>query len=626
MVKRLLIVLFAWLALPAVAHAADATIAMRELPAGSVRSLAGVAAPSTFDLVGLHWQGPGSVRFRTRTVGGRWSTWRLADVDDHVSASSPEGALSRGWHLGEPYWVGASDRIDYRLVGEVRRLRAYYVWSPVEPTRLRTVTLAGSPGIVPRSGWSADDKILRGPPVYAPAVRYAVVHHTAGTNAYTAVQSPAIVRGIELYHVEGNGWKDIGYNFLVDKYGHVFEGRYGGIDRNVVGAHAEGFNTGSIGVSVLGNYSSHAISAAAQRALVRLLAWRLDVAHVDPVSTLTVASGGNARFRAGVAVTLRAISGHRDTGFTDCPGTPFYRQLPAIARQVAALGLPKLYAPVVRGKLGGPVTFSARLSSSLPWTVTITSAGQMVAQGSGTGAAVSWTWDSTTAAPGSYAWTIDAGSTVRPASGTIAGGPPPPPPTPVLTSLAVAPATISPNGDGYSDTATVSYTLGARAAVTAVIRDATGPIVQTLFESQEQSARPISFALPADQLPDGHYTLSVSAIAGDGRTASADAPFVVDRVLAGLTALPSPFSPNGGTIAFAFTLGKPAQVTITVFQAGVALAVVFDGMLEAGPQSIAWNGQLPAAPLPNGHYDVVVVATDDLGQVTQSAGFDVVSG
>ena len=128
--------------------------------------------------------------------------------------------------------------------------------------------------------------------------RFAVVHHTAGSNAYTRAQSAAIVRGIELYHVRGNGWNDIGYNFLVDKYGQVFEGRAGGIERNVIGAHAQGFNTGSTGVAVIGNYSSAKISPAALHALAGLLAWRLDVAHVDPLSTLTWRSGGNPRVSA----------------------------------------------------------------------------------------------------------------------------------------------------------------------------------------------------------------------------------------------------------------------------------------------------------------------------------------
>src|SRR5205814_3514016 len=100
-------------------------------------------------------------------------------------------------------------------------------------------------------------------------LQLAVVHHTVNVNNYTAAQSAAIVRGIEVYHVKGNGWNDIGYNFLVDKYGQVFEGRYGGVDQNVVGAHSQGFNTGSVGVAVIGTYNSSAISAAAKSSLER---------------------------------------------------------------------------------------------------------------------------------------------------------------------------------------------------------------------------------------------------------------------------------------------------------------------------------------------------------------------
>ena len=131
-------------------------------------------------------------------------------------------------------------------------------------------------------------------------MHFAVVHHTAGSNNYTRAQSAAIVRGIEVYHVKGNGWNDIGYNFLVDKYGQVFEGRYGGVDKNVIGAHAEGFNTGSFGVALIGTYDAAQPAGGRADALVKLLAWRLDLAHVDPLSTAHLRSRAATRASGGV--------------------------------------------------------------------------------------------------------------------------------------------------------------------------------------------------------------------------------------------------------------------------------------------------------------------------------------
>jgi hypothetical protein len=127
--------------------------------------------------------------------------------------------------------------------------------------------------------------------------------------------------------VQGNGWNDIGYNFLVDRFGTIYEGRFGGIDRNVVGAHALGFNTGSVGIALLGTYGDAKPSAAAQDAIARLIAWRLDLAHVDPTSFLTFISGGSERYANGIPVLLSAVSGHRDTGFTECPGNALYSRL-----------------------------------------------------------------------------------------------------------------------------------------------------------------------------------------------------------------------------------------------------------------------------------------------------------
>ena len=171
---------------------------------------------------------------------------------------------------------------------------------------------------------------------------------------------------------------------------------------------------------MIGNYNSTRISAAAKHSLERLLAWKLDLSHVDPLSTLTWQSTGNPRFPRGAPVFLRAISAHRDTYFTDCPGNALYAELPQIAHDVARIGLPKLYAPAVKGKLGGDVTFSGRLSGAVPWTVTVTnSAGTQVAQGSGTGPSLSWTWNSAAAPPDRYTWTIAGPASLLGATGTI---------------------------------------------------------------------------------------------------------------------------------------------------------------------------------------------------------------
>src|SRR5438876_7080380 len=368
--KVLLAMLVAALAVPAAAFAGGPRMTVREVPLhGGARTLA--AAAPRFNVVAVHWRGDGSVYFRTRAGHGTWSAWQAADDDVSPDTRSTENRL-RGWRLGNLIWTRAADAIRFRTSGRVTQLRAYYVWSPTKVVPARRLTIANAPPIIPRLSWGADESIRRAPPQYATAINFAVVHHTAGSNDYTAAQSAAIVRGIELYHVEGNGWNDIGYNFLVDKYGQVFEGRYGGVDKAVIGAHAEGFNAGSFGVSVLGSYGSAGISAAAKASLEQLLAWKLDLAHIDPLSTLIWPSGGNPRFPVGVPVVIRAISGHRDTGFTDCPGDAFYAELPQIAKEVAALGGPQLYAPQASGKLGGPVRFSARLSAPLPWTFTFT--------------------------------------------------------------------------------------------------------------------------------------------------------------------------------------------------------------------------------------------------------------
>ena len=615
LVAALLALLGAW------PSAAGVRVVAREVPVRMAALERPQRAPLVFDMVGLHWRGSGTVWFRTRSLTGVWSRWKPArpEVEDLPDRGTAESVSRPGWKLGNPYWTGASGGIEYRVRGTVTRLRAFFIESAPDSTPPHMAGRAGQPAIIRRSLWGADESIVRAAPYYADRVRFAVVHHTAGTNSYTAAQSAAIVRGIQRYHVLANGWNDIGYNFLVDRYGQVFEGRGGGIDRNVVGAHAQGFNTGSTGVSLLGTYSSSRISAAARAALVKLLAWRLDVAHVDPLSRLRWISGGNPEYPAGTPVRLRAVSGHRDTGPTSCPGTALYGQLPGIASSVAARGLPKLYDPEVAGGLGGSVHVTGRLSTALPWTVTIRSAGgSPVASGSGSATRVDWTWDASGTPFGTFTYTIEAGPDVRPWTAAVPG-----PPPLAVRRFRTAPAVLTPNGDGVGEATTISFSLTTAATATVDIVNGSGVTVRRLANARSFSAgasrllwdgRDDSGALVAD----GPYTVLIRA-QSPGQSDSDTDDVIVDRTLGHLGVAPRPFSPNGDgrreTTTATFELARAATVRVLVLYGDRRIATLRSAVgLQAGPQSFAWDGRTGSGTRASQRrYTVRVEATTSLG-------------
>jgi hypothetical protein len=610
--QKLVVTLAALAALvvPPLAHAGDVALRVQDVPLGP-RALAATEPPMHFNMLAVHWVGAGTVSYRVHHLHGSWSPWVTADAD-----VAPDGGTGR-WHKGNLDWTRASDRVQFRPHGEVRSLRAYELWSRVTTKPERRPTATGTPAIVPRAGWGADEKIVRAKPSFAPADRLAVVHHTAGTNTYSAAQAAAIVRGIEVYHVKGNGWNDIGYNFLVDRFGTVYEGRGGGMEKNVIGAHSEGFNTGTFGVALIGNYAGATPPKAQQDALVNLLAWRLDVAHVDPLSTVVYTSGGNLKFKSGKNVTLRAISGHRDTGPSECPGSGAYVLLAGLAKRVSLTGLPKLYSPSVTGAVGGPVRIQARLSSSLPWTVTIVDQlGHAVATGSGKGTAINWTWSSLVAGRGLFTWTIDSPG-ARPATGTLGIGRPVPAPTLSLTNLATVPNVITPNADGSADSMTVSFTLGTASLVTAQVLDEGGAPLLTLLNEQ-RTAGNNSFEWGAHVLPDGRYRMVVTAKSGT-KSVTKSADVIVDRTLAGLQAMPMVISPNGDGVndgtTLSFALAQNVPVRLDIVQAGVVVGTPFQSQLGIGPQTIAWDGSGFGAPLFDGTYQATVTITDQLGEV-----------
>ncbi|MFJ5176549.1 peptidoglycan recognition protein [Streptomyces griseoviridis] len=183
------------------------------------------------------------------------------------------------------------------------------------------------PRIVTRRGWGADEKLRERKFVYTTTVKAAFVHHTATGNGYTCAQSASVIRGIYRYHVKSLRWRDIGYNFLIDKCGGIYEGRAGGVGKAVLGAHTLGFNSNSTGIAVLGSFGSAKPPAAAVTALARLTAWKLGLYGANPRGKTYLKSGGGNLYRKGKNVRLNVISGHRDGFATDCPGGQLYSRL-----------------------------------------------------------------------------------------------------------------------------------------------------------------------------------------------------------------------------------------------------------------------------------------------------------
>ncbi|MFE0947253.1 peptidoglycan recognition protein [Streptomyces mutabilis] len=191
------------------------------------------------------------------------------------------------------------------------------------------------PSITTRRGWGADEKLREKKFVYTKKVKAAFVHHSATGNNYSCSQAPSVIRSIYRYHVKSMGWRDIGYNFLVDKCGKIYEGRAGGVSKAVLGAHTYGFNSNSMGIAVLGTYSSKKPSSAAVKAIARLTAWKLGLYGMNPRGKTYLKSGGGNLYPKGRNVRLNVISGHRDGFATSCPGKKLYGKL-GTARSTAA--------------------------------------------------------------------------------------------------------------------------------------------------------------------------------------------------------------------------------------------------------------------------------------------------
>jgi len=290
-----------------------------------------IAAPITFTMVGFRLpEGVDTVRVRAAGDDGVWDEWyelERSDPEDGPDAGTEEAANDRSHEFTEPVFVGESTRfqvevpaaeVDAAVAGDVDVSAVLLDTEGLSggPVSRRAVTVEGpvaeassAPRVVTRQDWGA--AAYKGTVSYQDNVDLVVVHHTAGNNTYTQAQAAGIVRGIQSYHQNSQGWSDIGYNMLVDRFGNLYEGRQGGIGRGVVGAHAAGYNTGSFGISVMGNFTNVDAPQAAIETMTDAIAWKAAIHGFNPNGTTN---------RTAKGARVRTITGHRDVGSTACPG------------------------------------------------------------------------------------------------------------------------------------------------------------------------------------------------------------------------------------------------------------------------------------------------------------------
>ena len=214
--------------------------------------------------------------------------------------------------------------------------------APAHPVASSPVRWASAlrPSVVPRSGWRTDPvRSHRLPHPCAPGVKAVFVHHTDSGNDYTRADVPRLIQSFYDGHIEDNAWDDIGYNFLVDRMGTVYEGRAGGVDNAVIGAHTLGFNIGTVGIAAIGSFGTGAqVPEPMLEAMARLAAWKLGLYDVYArAATVLVSTSDYARYPKGGRGVFHVVSGHRDGYQTTCPGDALYAALPRIREQAARL-------------------------------------------------------------------------------------------------------------------------------------------------------------------------------------------------------------------------------------------------------------------------------------------------
>ncbi|MFC6508422.1 peptidoglycan recognition protein [Promicromonospora citrea] len=335
--------------------------------AGSDGRLAGeLEVPDGFQTVGLSWPAEidhavPEMQVRTRAVDGTWSDW------SHLERSTDDVDGGSAVRTSAPVYVGESDAVQLATVDEAATFPAGVELSLVSSAKVATAaastagTVAPSattvgPTVITREEWGAAPRCLEPGtgPTWFPAeggLKAAAVHHTVNPNDYaTVAEAMQAIRNDQAYHQQTHGWCDIGYNFLVDKWGNIYEGADGSIEEPIIGAHTGGFNTGTVGVAMLGTYTTQAgvrPSTAQRDGVAKIIGSRLARYQVNPDESTVLTAAAHTdggRYQTGDRVTLPRVFGHRDTHATECPGELAYPLLSGI--QDAAATYARQYAEV----------------------------------------------------------------------------------------------------------------------------------------------------------------------------------------------------------------------------------------------------------------------------------------
>jgi SpoIID/LytB domain protein len=443
-------------AAPAPKPTAAATIqAQRTSTSGPVAPLkpAAVTPPTAtapFSLVAVSWKGPApagtTVQVRVREKDGAWTAWQELELGtEHGPDPGSAEDLAAGGRQGtDPLLTaGGSDGVQVRVDSPGGVLPADASVSLVDPKTSEADTLAAEtppatavaagdplkPSIITRAQWGADESLRNGGPVYTGPIKVGFVHHTASTNNYTADTAAAQVRALYAYFTLSLGYSDIAYNFFVDRFGRVYEGRAGGMDQNVLGGHTAGFNQNTFAVSALGNFDVYkpttSEGSAMATAVARLMAWKLALNHADPAATGTLVSNSNAgtsKYGVGETAVVPVISGHRDIGLTACPGQYLESYLPSIRTQTRAFMGTQLVSaavtPSVSPYAAAGVSLTAKATGAVGWKLEVfspclatpitTVTGSVVAAGT---LAATWNQrraDGSAAPPGTYRLVLSA--------------------------------------------------------------------------------------------------------------------------------------------------------------------------------------------------------------------------